>query len=246
MYSRWRLMHAIDPWCILYILSLPMYATFVINWWCIARILSSDDASPPLYRWTFYILSICYAFDNCFDKTCSKYATTDIVLSALCDSPSALRNRLMPSVCLIIRWRISYTCYMLLDTCLLSSYWSMLHALHDIDRHATVYMLSRMYVLRVRWSMYDMLQIYDSLYTCKSMCAINLCMFSVQHTYGPYYQLYCILHIYRSLIHVMHCWCILRGCQSIQPDRHRINEWCMLVMLSIYDTGSTCDRSIMN
>jgi hypothetical protein len=143
-----------------------MHIVHIINYWCMLHTLSISES--------------CYRF---------------MMHRTLCDSPSALRNRLKPSVRLIIRWSISYTCYMLLDTCLLSSYWSMLHALHDIDRHATVYMLSRMYVLRVMWSMYDMLQIYDSLYTCKSMCAINLCIISVQHTYGTYYQLYCMLHM---------------------------------------------------
>ena len=160
--------------------------------------------------------SICYRFVMHLTTA----STTYIILSALCDSPSALRNRLKPSVCLIIRWSISYTCYMLLDTCLLPSYWSMLHALHDINRHGTVYMLSRMYVLRVMWmyvlrvmlSMYDMLRFRYMIHSTlvnQCMLLIYACYRCNIHTVHTIDYTVCYV-CYRSLIHVMHCWCILR------------------------------------
>ena len=104
-------------------------------------------------------------------------------------------------------------------------------------RHATVYMLSRMYVLRVMWSMYDMLQIYDSLYTCTSICAINLCMLSVQHTYGTYYQLYCMLHMLS----------ITDTCSALlmHPEKD-VNQYSMIVFVSMNDACSSCYQSMIH
>ena len=88
-------MHALDLWGLPHILSftdvcyicsrLIMHCNNDIKQWCIIAIIS--------IWYILYTLSICYAFDKCYNQYLYWTVSTYIILSTLCDSPSALRNR---------------------------------------------------------------------------------------------------------------------------------------------------------
>ena len=106
------------------------------------------------------------------------------------------------------------------------------------------------------WSMLIMLSIYGYMfylwsvyyaYQLNPVYAIIQYMLSIPTTYCTYYQL--LMYATRGI----DLWYMLWfdnaswvSYRSIMHDRYSITEWCMVVMLSIYDTRSTSYRSIMH